>query len=92
MAALDNQPNNLIANSGTSMAAPAIAGIVALIFAEAKARNKDLSIHDVRAILEKAAQRNSVGGGWDPRFGHGRISAKAALEETISFVEEMAAF
>ena len=92
LAALDNQPNNLIANSGTSMAAPAIAGIVALIFAEAKARNKDLSIHDVRAILEKAAQRNSVGGGWDPRFGHGRISAKAALEETISFVEEMAAF
>lgn len=71
-----------IAKTGTSMAAPAVSGIIALIFAEARARGRDLTIQELRSLLFKAARRNPPeGADWHPQYGYGRISAKAALEE-----------
>ena len=85
-------PNRSIGQSGTSMAAPAVTGIIALMFAEAKALGKDLSVHDVRDIIIKAARKNPPRGEWDPRYGYGRISAQTALKEVKAFAKEMEPF
>ena len=85
-------PNRSIGQSGTSMAAPAVTGIIALVFAEAKALGKDLSVHEVRDIIIKAARKNPPGGDWDPRYGYGRISAQAALEQVKALAKEMEPF
>lgn len=74
------------------MAAPAVTGIIALVFAEAKALGKDLSVHEVRDIIIKAARKNPPGGDWDPRYGYGRISAQAALEQVKALAKEMEPF
>ena len=79
--------------SGTSMAAPAVAGVVALMLAEAQSRNVTLSAHEVRDILIRTARRDppTVGGDWDidhgfwhPRYGFGRVSATAAVAAVTS--------
>ena len=66
--------------SGTSMASPAVAGITALVLAQAKGRKRKLSVSQIRDLLIKTARRAPPGGaGWDPRYGHGRIDARAAV-------------
>ncbi|MDQ6436938.1 S8 family serine peptidase [Mesorhizobium sp. LHD-90] len=71
--------------SGTSMAAPAVAGIVALMFAEARSRGLQLDIRQVRDILVRTARRNPPPGtAWDDRYGAGRVDAAAALREVIA--------
>ncbi|MGH9841132.1 MAG: S8 family serine peptidase, partial [Blastocatellia bacterium] len=72
--------------SGTSMAAPVVTGVIALMLAEARNREISLDAGTLRKILIETAQndlpnRNS----WDPRHGHGRVSAIA-----VSRVAEMA--
>jgi subtilisin family serine protease len=70
--------------NGTSMASPAVAGMVALMLAEAQARGLSLPIDDLRKIVISAARRNPPAGtGWHDRFGHGRVSATAALQAVI---------
>jgi subtilisin family serine protease len=70
--------------SGTSMAAPATTGMIALVLAEAKSRNKTLSTLDIRNIVINAARRNPPPGtGWDSRHGNGRISAGGAVAAVI---------
>lgn len=61
---------------GTSMSAPQVAGLAALIFAA----NPSLSNGEVRAIIENTADDFGKSG-WDRDFGWGRINAYRALLE-----------
>ena len=59
---------------GTSMAAPHVSGVAALILAA----NPDLTPTDVRIILQMTAA--DLGGeGWDPLYGYGLVDAEAAV-------------
>ncbi|MEB3198569.1 MAG: S8 family serine peptidase [Candidatus Sericytochromatia bacterium] len=60
--------------SGTSMAAPCAAGVVALI----RSQHPDWKRAQVKAHLEARAQDLGLAG-FDPRFGHGRIDAGRAV-------------
>ena len=63
--------------SGTSMAAPHVAGLAALILS----RNPTLTNVEVRQILESTAE--DLGEvGWDRFYGHGRVNGRLALEAT----------
>jgi subtilisin family serine protease len=70
--------NKAIRMSGTSMAAPAVTGVVALAFAEARAHKVDLPIDLLRQILEWSARGTTA---WDARYGAGRIDARAVVAE-----------
>jgi thermitase len=61
--------------SGTSIATPTTAGVVALIMAA----NPRLSPDEVEGILEDSAV-DLGDAGWDPKFGHGRVNAAAAVQ------------
>jgi subtilisin family serine protease len=62
--------------SGTSMAAPHVAGLAALLLQQ----NGSLSAEKVTELLRSSARRNPSGtAGPDPRFGFGRIDGVAAL-------------
>jgi subtilisin family serine protease len=64
--------------SGTSMAAPAISGLIALILAEARRAGKSLDISEIRTKLMTSADKNPPGGsGWHPQYGHGRGCSSA---------------
>ncbi len=67
--------------SGTSMAAPAVAGVIALMLAEAKAKNLNLTIDEIRDILTKTARPTPPEHteGWHPRYGYGRVDAAACV-------------
>ncbi len=71
-----------VQKSGTSMAAPAVAGVVALMLAEAKAKGLSLSIDQIRDILTKTARKNPPDPieFWQPRYGNGRVDASAAVK------------
>ena len=72
-----NTTGNLAMLSGTSMASPHAAGVAALI----RSKNPALSPVEVRAILRSSS--NDLGSpGWDPVFGHGRVNARRAVEQT----------
>lgn len=78
LAAWSRTGNKVVDKSGTSMAAPAVSGIIALIFAEAIASGKELTSTQLRTILAKTARKNPPGGSkWDAQYGNGRISAQA---------------
>jgi subtilisin family serine protease len=64
---------------GTSMATPHVAGLAALIWSFAP----DLSDNQVRAIIESTADDLGAAG-WDQFYGHGRISARRALESLLT--------
>lgn len=66
--------------SGTSMAAPAVTGLVALILSEARRGNQSLQIADLRSKLVTPVLRNPPGGPtgtWHPSYGHGRATGKS---------------
>lgn len=76
--AADNQYGEL---SGTSMAAPAISGIAALIFAYSADHGLDLSAAQVQALIEKTATYLGSGTGvWDAQTGYGEADAYHALQ------------
>jgi hypothetical protein len=73
-----------IRKSGTSMAAPAVSGIVALILGEASRRKLNLTNEEVCTILQMSARRTPPeGAGWHERYGNGRVSAMAAIQRVI---------
>ncbi|THU40449.1 peptidase S8 [Niastella caeni] len=59
--------------SGTSMAAPAVTGCIALLYAAAAAAGKKLTIDELRTIITKKGRLNPPDAAWDSRFGYGRI-------------------
>ena len=80
LAALSRSVTGSTRMSGTSMAAPAVTGSVALLLAEAKARNTSLTIQQIRQRLITAARHNPPPTvGWDPRYGNGRIFVPGML-------------
>lgn len=61
--------------TGTSMAAPMVAGVAAMVLGEAP----NLTAAQVRTILQTTA--DDLGDvGQDPIFGHGRVNALAAVQ------------
>jgi subtilisin family serine protease len=78
--------------SGTSMAAPCVTGLAALVLAEAKARNRSLAIADIRDAVISAARRNPPAGTvWDNRYGMGRVSANASVARAMTAPQPIAA-
>lgn len=59
--------------SGTSMAAPAVTGIIALIFSNILAAGKSLSIDELRDLIKGMGRVQPPISVWDARFGFGRI-------------------
>jgi thermitase len=60
--------------SGTSMAAPHVSGVAALLLAQDAGRSNA----ELRTIIESTA--DDLGDpGWDPYFGHGRVNAYRAV-------------
>ncbi|AFY56355.1 subtilisin-like serine protease [Rivularia sp. PCC 7116] len=66
--------------SGTSMSAPVVTGIIALMLSEARDRKIELDINQIRDILIQSAENNPPE---DPlkaaRYGYGPISINAAI-------------
>ena len=70
----------VVSKSGTSMAAPAVTGGIALLLAEAAARGRSLSIDEIRSLAIQAARQNPPSANaWDSRYGNGRLFIPAML-------------
>jgi hypothetical protein len=68
--------------SGTSMAAPHVAGLAALLFAQDDTRTNAA----VRSAIERSA--DDLGdAGWDQYYGYGRINAYQALRTVSAVIE-----
>lgn len=77
--------------NGTSMAAPHVAGIAALILSV----NPDLTVQEVNTIIESTAQKvggysysnnsNRPNGTWDDEMGYGLVDAHAAVQMAQQF-------
>lgn len=85
VAAHSRTGTGVVTKSGTSMAAPATAGVVALLLGEARSRGRNLTIAELRSILTGTARRNPPpGANWNDRYGVGRIDASAAVQAVIA--------
>lgn len=71
--------NKTTTMSGTSMAAPAVAGLVALLLSEALRRGKALNAAQIRQAVIGTARPQVAGVAWDSRYGRGRICGRDAL-------------
>lgn len=79
MAAHSRTSFGTIRKSGTSMAAPAVTGLVALMLAQARAKGQTLGIGEIRQRLMsglETAMPTAPAGTWHPRYGMGRVSGK----------------
>lgn len=89
LAAHSRTKTKVVRKSGTSMGAPAANGVIALMLAEARARGLDLTGEQIREILIAVARRDPPPGTkWDDRYGHGRLSASAAIQRVIDLAAE----
>ena len=71
--------------SGTSMAAPAVAGIIALILSQARSQNRSLTSAQLRDIVIEAARRNPPpASSFDQRYGNGRVSGAGSVAAVIA--------
>ena len=90
---LSTLPNNWVDyRSGTSMAAPMVAGVAALMLSV----NPNLTARQVREIIKRTANREILSnynfttvasrpyGTWNERVGHGLVDAYAAVREAIA--------
>ena len=66
--------------SGTSMAAPFLAGILALLISRYKEKGRDYTVEELRSVLQ-AASIDVGAKGKDNKFGHGIINVERALRE-----------
>ncbi len=76
-----------ISKSGTSMAAPHVSGLIALMFQAArdwKTPSKILDISEIRDALTSTAEKPpSSGAAYHPQYGFGRVNAVKALEKIL---------
>jgi hypothetical protein len=87
IAARSRSGNGTTEKSGTSMAAPAVTGIVALVLAEANARGISLPIDQIFAAVTGSGRHDPPpGAAWDAQFGQGRIDASAAIVGVVNKV------
>ncbi len=85
LAAWSRTGTKVTRKSGTSMAAPAVAGCVALVMAEAAKRGKTLANSDLRSLVIGTARQNPpASGGWDSRYGHGRIAPAVMVAQVAA--------
>ncbi len=85
LAAWSRTGNKVTRKSGTSMAAPAVTGCVALVLAEAAKRGKSLTVPDLRSLVIGTARQNPPArGGWDSRYGHGRIAPAVMVAQVAA--------
>jgi subtilisin family serine protease len=68
-------------DGGTSMAAPIVSGLVALI----KARRPDLTPDEIEGLIEATAVDKGLAGK-DQNYGYGRIDAGRALAAAVAYV------
>lgn len=81
IAAASTTGDRTVGMSGTSMAAPHVTGLIALLM---QAANRPLSISEIRSLLVAAGRRNPPQSTtWDSRFGNGRIDAVGTLKQVI---------
>lgn len=84
-AAHSRTDNGVVIKSGTSMAAPAVTGVIALALAQAQEMGIDLSIGHIRNLIQQTAQSDPpTGSDWDDRYGYGRIDAHAIIVSIIN--------
>lgn len=76
-AAQSRTKDGMVKMSGTSMAAPAVTGLVALMLAKARKEGKSLNIADIRARLKAGVKPAAGPAGWDPQRGDGRAGSGA---------------
>lgn len=70
--------------SGTSMAAPAVTGAIALLLATARAHNRTLSADEIRTAVIESARLTPPTTAWDSRYGQGRLSAATLVGHGLS--------
>jgi subtilisin family serine protease len=72
----------VILKSGTSMAAPAVTGAIAVMLSDAQKAMTADEIHDV-VIASARLLPPPTGAAWDARYGHGRISTAAMVKRAV---------
>jgi subtilisin family serine protease len=80
VAAASRSKTGVTNKSGTSMAAPAVTGLIALLLSEAQRRGAKLSSAQIRAAVMDTARQDppsNLVGGWDQRYGVGRVNSTA---------------
>lgn len=84
LAACAKTQNGVTEMPGTSMAAPAVTGLVARILGQAYEKKINLPIDDIRKALILTCRKNppSPDQDWDPRYGFGRVYAGSILAFT----------
>jgi subtilisin family serine protease len=81
VAAASRTGNGSTRMSGTSMAAPAVTGAIALMLAEAKRRKHSLTSAQIRAaVIGEARRKPPPKTAWHARYGNGRITAAGLMK------------
>ena len=77
--------NGVVGMSGTSMAAPHVTGVIALLM---QAAPQPLACDDIRDAIRSAARLSPQQQlDWHPRYGHGRIDALATILSEVGAVQ-----